>query len=110
MVVVDDGDGGIGDDAVTVTVLSFQQATLNIIINVQGLIDGTLNQRDASGLIRKLEQAITKLDRGKFASAISKLQDFIAQVNDFISAGKLTAAEGQPLIDAAQEIIASLGG
>jgi hypothetical protein len=67
-------------------------------------------EHDASGLQRKLEQALRKLDQGKVTSVISKLQDFIAQVSDFVLAGKLTTAQGQPLIDAAQDIIDSLGG
>jgi PKD repeat protein len=103
-------DDGFGSSVVTVTV-SLQQATQNIIDDVQALVDGeALTERDSRGLIRKLEQTIRKLDQGKVTSAISKLQDFIVQVTDFIDGGKLTTAEGEPLIEAAQAIIDSLGG
>lgn len=37
--------------------------------------------------------------------AIDKLNEFINQVNDLINNGQLSSAEGQPLIDLAQQAI-----
>jgi hypothetical protein len=86
-----------------------QQAIASIVADVQSLVDsGALNQGQASGLINKLNQAIARLDQAKPELARNRLQAFVQQVNAFVAAGVLTAAEGQPLIDAAGEVIASL--
>ncbi len=45
---------------------------------------------------------------GQIAQAVNMLQAFINQVNSFISGGTLTAAQGQPLINTVNVIIASL--
>jgi len=52
------------------------------------------------------------LDKGKTKTAINELQAFINQVNNFMNSTPpiLMPSEGQPLIDAANAIIAALGG
>jgi len=108
---IKDKDGGFTSYTVTVTVLAPQQAIEVIGDDVQGLVDtGALNQGQGNALMNKLDQAINKLDQGKITQAINHLQAFINQVNDFINTGVLTPAEGQPLIDAANRIIAVLSG
>jgi hypothetical protein len=78
---------------------------------IEGLIDdGTLSWGRGNALLSKLDAAIKKLDQGKDAVAINLLQAFIQQVSDFIDEGILTPTEGQPLIDAANEIISALEG
>ena len=67
--------------------------------------NGSLTTGDGNSLMVKLESAIKKLQKGKSGGAISKLMALIDQVNGFISTGVLTAAEGDPLIDAANSII-----
>ena len=48
------------------------------------------------------------MDKGNTKPAINQLQAFINAVNADISSGKLTPAQGQPLIDAANAIVAVL--
>jgi CSLREA domain-containing protein len=85
---------------------------------IEGLIDkvtalvttGNLNQGQGNALIAKLEAAIQQLEHGNTKTAINQLQAFVNQMNALISAGTVPPAQGQPLIDAAQQIIAALGG
>ena len=60
----------------------------------------------------KLDRVIKQLEKGKTNTAINDLEAFISQVNDFMNSTPpiLMPADGQPLIDAANAIIASLGG
>jgi hypothetical protein len=93
----------------TSTTRTPQQQAAGIRADVEDLIDdGVLSEPESRGLIRKLDNAITKLDQGHVQSAISLLQDLIVQVNDFITAGKLSEAEGQTIIDEVQDLIVSL--
>ena len=55
-----------------------------------------------------VDAAQTQLGKGNITAVITKLQDFITQLNGYIGSGKLTAAQAQPLIDAANAIIAAL--
>ncbi|MCI0554306.1 MAG: PKD domain-containing protein, partial [Anaerolineae bacterium] len=108
---VKDKDGGYTDYTVDIVVQTSQEATGSLINQVQALVDaGILNQGQGNGLIAKLEAATQQLDNGNINAAINQLQSFINQVNDFISSTPpiLTAAEGQPLLDAANAIIAVL--
>jgi hypothetical protein len=72
--------------------------------------DGTLNRGQGNALLNKLSVAIKKLDQEKDKVAINLLHALINQVSEFVADGILTPAEGQPLIDAANQIIATLGG
>ena len=51
---------------------------------------------------------IQQLNQGNVATAINQLQAFVNHVQGFLNAGVLTVAQGQPLIDAANNIIAYL--
>jgi hypothetical protein len=77
---------------------------------VQALIPGTLNEGQGNALTVKLDGVIKQLEKGKTNTAINELQAFINQVNELINTGVLSADEGPPLIDAAEAIIASIGG
>ncbi len=106
---IKDKDGGSTDYTVQVVVQTPKEATGSLIDQVQALIDaGILNQGQGNGLIAKLQMAIQQLDKGNTNTAINQLQAFINEVNADISSGKLTPAQGQPLIDAANAIIAAL--
>jgi hypothetical protein len=106
-----DKDGGFTEYTVLVTVLTPQQGIQAIIDAVEQLQDdGVLSNGQANPLINHLQQAIHKIDQGQTTQAIHKLQSFITGVNALISNGTLTLAQGQPLIDAANQIIAALGG
>jgi hypothetical protein len=102
-----DKDGGLTPYTVSITVLTPSQGAAGPIDQVRALMPGTLDSGQGNALISKLQEAIRKIDRGNVA-AINQLQAFINQVNSLISDGVLTAAQGQPLIDTANDIIAAL--
>jgi hypothetical protein len=63
-------------------------------------------------MISKLEGALKQLEKCKTNTAENELQAFINQVDSLMNSTPpiLTPAEGQPLIEAANAIIAALGG
>ena len=71
---------------------------------------GFLNQGQGNSLMMKLDGALTKLNQGDTAVAINKLHAFTNQVEALIFSGVLAPWDGQRLIDAANAIIAALGG
>ena len=78
---------------------------------VQALVTGgVLLPAQGNSLQTKLGAASDLLTRGNTNGAISKLGDFVKQVSSLIKTGKITSAAGQPLIDAAQALIAELQG
>jgi len=78
---------------------------------VQALVtSGALLPAQGNSLQTKLSAAKDLLTRGNTQGAISKLGDFVKQVTSLIKTGKLTSAQGQPLIDAAQALMAELQG
>lgn len=87
--------------------VSTPQAAIQMIIaKVQALVaQGVLNRGQGNALIVKLEAALRKLDRGSTNTAINQLQAFINQVEAFVRSKRLTAAQGQMLIDAANAVI-----
>ena len=87
--------------------LSTGMASPPAIVNLQRLLAESI---EGKAVIAKLEAAIQQLDKGNPNQAINQLHAFVNQVNALISAGTLSSTEGQPLIDAANAIIALLGG
>jgi len=76
---------------------------------VQSLVaEGVLLPAQGNSLLTKLNDALGLVTDGHLIGAIGKLGDFIKQVSTFMKTGKLTSAQGQPLIDAAQALIAEL--
>ena len=69
---------------------------------------GILNQGQGNSLISKLEVAREELDKGNDIAAMNLLLAFINQVQAFVNTGRLTEFEGQPLIDAANAIVAQI--
>jgi hypothetical protein len=68
---------------------------------VQALIDeGALNGGQGKGLTQLLENARKRLATGQTTAACNQLQAFIHQVK-----AKLDEADGQPLIDAAHNLM-----
>jgi hypothetical protein len=106
---VNDGTVNSAPDEVIITAITAQQAPGSLIDHVKALVAaGVLNQGQGNALIAKLDAAIKQVDKGNSNTAINQLQAFINQVNAFINSGILTSAQGQPLIDAANAIIAEL--
>lgn len=71
---------------------------------------GALLPANGQSLYSKLNSAMSKLNSGDKAGAISDLKAFINQVKTFIKTGKLSASDGQALIDGANLLIAAMGG
>jgi hypothetical protein len=71
---------------------------------------GVLDQGQGRSLMVKLDGALTKLNQGDTAVAINKLRAFTNQVDAMIFIGYVAPWDGQRLIDAANAIIAALGG
>jgi len=70
---------------------------------------GSLTADQGAGLIDKLQQVQSKIDKGRTAAACNQLGAFINQVNALLNNRSLTASQGQALINAANAIKASLG-
>ena len=68
---------------------------------------GKLNQGQVQALQAKLDAAGRQLDSAK-KTAANQLRAFTNQVQAFMSAGILSASDGQTLIDAAQTLISQL--
>jgi Rax2 C-terminal beta propeller domain/Secretion system C-terminal sorting domain/Bacterial Ig domain len=106
---IKDKDGGYNDYTVQITVQTPQQAIGSLIDLVNALVPSVLDPNDAKPLVGKLQGAQAKLDNNKTTTpAINDLQAFINMINAAINSGKLTLEQGQPLIDAANAIIAVL--
>jgi probable HAF family extracellular repeat protein len=87
------------------------QDTITLEQQVMHLVQlGALLPANGQSLYAKLNSALTKLNAGDKSGAISDLKAFINQVKTFIKTGKLTTVDGQGLIDAANLVIAALGG
>jgi uncharacterized repeat protein (TIGR01451 family) len=101
-----DGNGQTASCSFTVTVRTPAQVVQNLINSVNALpITGSQKQ----GLNSKLNAALDAINNGKTNVACNKLNDFISQVQSFINTGKLTPAQGQPLIDSARRVRNTLG-
>ncbi len=78
---------------------------------VQDLVDaGALNRGQGNTLISKIEAANRQLERENIPPTVNILNAFINQVEAFIQAGILSAAEGQSLIDLANDAIGLIQG
>ena len=96
-------------DSVVVTVISHEQAIVNLQTNLEGLkAAGVLNNGQVNSLSKKLDNALRNLDKNKPDKAIEQLTNFTTQVNELIADGVLTNEEGQPLIASAERISAAI--
>src|SRR4029453_8400436 len=103
-----DTSGNSASCSFTVTVRTPATAIQNLISQVQAL-QPPLTGQQSQGLISKLNAALDAVNQGKTNVACNKLNDFISQVQGYISNGTLTSAQGQPLIDSAAHIRNTLG-
>ena len=71
-------------------------------------ISGQNADMDRAGLVAKLDEASAKLDIGKSADAVLKLEDFKAKVQQLDAAGKVSAEDAQALIAGADDAIACI--
>ena len=97
--------------SVAIVVLTPAQAIARLKQNVQTLADqSALLPADGNSLQSKLDAALSQIAKGHNNGAIGSLKDFISQALALIHNGRLTATQGQPLIDVAQNVITALGG
>jgi hypothetical protein len=61
-------------------------------------------------LLASLNAALRTLDAGRATEAIRLLEGFISEVRRLVILGRLTPAEGNILIDAANSIITAIRG
>jgi hypothetical protein len=86
------------------TVLSAQQQSQLLVNQVNNLVNsGALNSGNGNALTGKLDDAIASLAAGDTAAGVKRLNQFI----QLVRTRKLTAAQAQALIDAANQAIAS---
>jgi hypothetical protein len=78
----------------------------NLVITLRN--SGDLNNMQANKLLKDLDAAQKAYNKGNIALAESNLQLFINKVQGYINTNVLTSAEGQPLINAAQDLIDSI--
>jgi hypothetical protein len=91
-------------------VLSTRQQTAALIDQVNTLVASkALKRSNGRTLTTKLNDAIHGLDKGKTQTGVGKLTGFVKQVNALKEQRKLTTSQAQPLIDAANQAIASAG-
>jgi hypothetical protein len=107
--VATDTSGNTSGCSFVVTVITPQQDSNLLIGTIQALVNqGVLSQGQGNSLMVKLQGAIQKMDQGNNNAARNQFQAFINEVNLLMGAGTLTAAQGQPLIAAANNLIAHI--
>jgi pullulanase-type alpha-1,6-glucosidase len=70
--------------------------------------DGVLTRKQAKWLRHKPQQALKQLAKGHDTPAINQMRNFIKRVEQLVRRGVLTPAEGDALIEAANNVIACL--
>jgi hypothetical protein len=96
----------------TITARTVEDAINDLTAQVNDLVTaGSLDSKDAAKLVRRLEAAL-KVDardgRNVVRDVIRKLEQFIDEVQRLVNRNKLSAEDGQALIDAAQATIDQL--
>jgi uncharacterized protein YjdB len=104
--------GGVSGESV-IMVITLPDRFDEIAALIQGLADlGMIGRGEANSAQRHLSNALRSIERGHNATALSKLQDLIDDLQDWIDDPDvpLTEVDGQPVIDAVQNLIDDLGG
>jgi hypothetical protein len=95
----------------TQSVLSAQQQNALIVNRVNALVNsGTLSSGNGNALTVKLISATANLNAGNSTAGVNQLNAFINQVTAFQKTGKLSNAQAQGLINAANLAIAAVSG
>jgi predicted outer membrane repeat protein len=96
--------GNISNNGGTITTPASAVADLGTQISALTQ-SGALTASQAAGLTSKLQAAQYSLDNGKFTPGVNQLNAFINQVNAFVKSQTLTAAQAQPMINGANQLI-----
>jgi hypothetical protein len=87
---------------------SVQDQIILLTEQVNALVsEGDLNHGNGNALISKLTNAANSFNDGNNNAGVNQIDAFKQQVSAFLHSGKLTSAQAQSLIDAADEIIDS---
>ena len=106
---VSDSDGASDDDTAAVTILTPEEALEDLGDDVDDLaVLGVLSMGQAQSLTAKTAAATQQLERDHKRPALNQLMAFVNHVEALITAGILTPAEGQALIDPVNLIIDSI--
>ena len=92
-----------------------QVSGISSVEDLKGQVAALVNNTDleaihATPLLVKLDAALLAIEGGNPTEAIIPLGDFISQVNADIATKKISATNGQSLIDAAQALLVGLEG
>lgn len=90
------------------TLMESGASQLQVLVD-QLVADGQLNGGNANALSVKLAAAAAQLDGGNNRVAINLLNSLLHQLDDLVSEGQLSSAAAQPLRDATEAMIASIG-
>jgi Tol biopolymer transport system component len=74
------------------------------------VLQGILNTGEANALTVKLDAVKRRIDQGKVNPAVNMLGSFINQVNALVNSGRLSEADAQVLIEAAENAVSQLQG
>jgi len=93
----------------TITVITPQGQTQILLGRVRDIVTaGVLSNGEGNSLTSKLENAMRQMDRGNANASSNELNAFINEVNSLIKSRRISQAQGQPLINTANDIIARL--
>jgi uncharacterized repeat protein (TIGR01451 family) len=104
--VVTDTSGNTASCSFTVTVLTPQAVIQNLITSVSA---SSLTGTQKNGLLAKLNAALDGLNGGQINVACNKLDAFINSVQNLVSHGDLTAAQGNAWISSANHVRNTIG-
>ncbi|HEX4961511.1 MAG TPA: HYR domain-containing protein [Thermoanaerobaculia bacterium] len=105
-----DHGGNSAQCSFTVTVRTPQGQIAALTNQINALVAaGKLTQSTANPLTNALDNAANHLDKGQVQQTCKQLDNFIQKVGGDVQSGKIAAADGQALINAAKAIQASIG-
>jgi hypothetical protein len=103
---VNDAHGNSTSCSFTVTVLTPQVVIQNLITSVNA---SSLTGTQKNGLLAKLNAALDAINQGKTNVACNKVSDFVNSVENLISHGDITAAQGNAWISSANHVRNTIG-
>ncbi len=91
--------------------ISPTKAIGDIIITIQNMINnGTVKEAKGNELIKKLNEALINLEKGKTKTAVNNLGAINNQISALIKSGLLKSVQGNALITSINAIIAQVNG